>query len=1391
MSSSVPSNLIGNPAEIICKIDDIEVKSLIDTGSQITSVSRSFYDSHFSDIDLRDIKNILKVESAGGNDLPYDGYFECNISLPISESQNFNISVPVLVVPDTRYNKSVPLLVGTNILNYLSQFPEQPASHCLRTAVKALKLENRHLSKTQGIYAKLVATNDIEIKPFSGAVNFGKSTIVIPTCQQIALVQEVNESLPLVPGLVKISQGSNSIPFEIFNNTESSIHIAKGEHIGNLHRVSVEIQNSTESLEFLEAFDLSNVSEEEQPRLKSFLVENRDVFALNMQEMGCTDIVVHHIDLYDDTPFREKIRPVPPGLYSELKDYIAELLSAGVIKASKSPYCSNIVIARKKDNTIRLCSDMRRLNALTIPDSYSIPRVETLIDSLKGAKFFASLDLISGYHQVRMAEEDIEKTAFATPFGLFENDKMAMGLRNAQATFQRGMDRTLEGYIFKICAVYLDDIIVYGKTKEELYSNLQKVFDRLKQAGWRLKPKKCTFFRSEIPLLGFTVSADGVRCSDRHIQDVLDWAEPKDVHQLQMFLGLANFLRKFVPHFAEITSPLTKLLKGHTNKKKVKFKGKKCKIGDSEPAPWVFGEEQRAAFNALKQAITQPPCLAYPDFEKPFHMHCDGSLQGLGCALYQANDSGKLHPVAYGSRTLSQSEKNYSAHKLEFLALKWAVTTKFSYYLYGSKHPFKIFTDHNPLVYLTTTAKLDALGHRWLAELSSYHFEIFYKPGISHQDADSLSRKPDPLEREESSTRIISQEVFKELCNLVCNSEFSGVAEFSGILPTAVSVISNAITLNNVNIVNWAYEQQQDKDLRRVIDLVHKGVKLRDRQRRREPRGVMQLLSYWKRLVLEDHILYIKSQDHTGETFLRLVIPSHMQDQVLFMSHDELGHLGRDKTLSVAQERYFWIGLTKSVEDKIKSCRRCLCAKSPHLPDRAPLVSITTSRPLELVCIDFLGLEESKGKFINILVITDHFTNYAVAVPTKNQDAKTVAKVLIDNFVVHYGLFERLHSDQGGSFTGKVITHMCKLLNISQSRTSPYHPSGNGKCEKFNRSLLSMLRTLDPSKKTSWKDHVSYLVHSYNCCKHSSTGFSPYYLLFGRCPRLAVDIFLGRPEPKGSNSTASKIRANLEAAYKIASRAADTARARQSKDYNRKVRGNIIEIGDLVLVKNVGLKGKQKLADKWKDELHVVVSQPNTDIPVFNVRPENGTAERTLHRNMLLPLVLPWPERDVQSDDDEILNDDVSGSQSDVESDFEVRFLPDNLHGPQDDVVDIGEIMADNVSNVSFEVDLNTSVVLPVGETDSLESSPVPPVDAPLPSPPASPVRVDSPPLRRSARATRGQPPIRLGDYVCHSQTAEILSWQIKVAALLQLLPVFPLHHRDICHAIVYVISHS
>ena len=306
--------------------------------------------------------------------------------------------------------------------------------------------------------------------------------------------------------------------------------------------------------------------------------------------------------------------------------------------------------------------------------------------------------------------------------------------------------------------------------------------------------------------------------------------------------------------------------------------------------------------------------------------------------------------------------------------------------------------------------------------------------------------------------------------------------------------------------------------------------------------------------------------------------------------------------------------MTTDVQNKIKSCDRCLKRKS-SINVRSPLVSIHTFQPLELVCMDYLTLETSKGGHQNILVITDHFTKYAVAIPTRNQQQKQLLR--------HFSKM-LCHIMVSLCFESDLISEMCKLTGMTKSRTTSYHPMGNGICERFNRTLLNMLGTMDPDQKHDWKSHINALVHAYNCTKHSSTQHTPYFLMFGRHPKLPIDALFGIEQNEMFDSQSDfiqNLKTRLKQAYELASLEMQKAQKHQKKNYDKRLRAASLEVGDKVLVKIVKFDGKHKIADRWENEPYVIIKQPNKDIPVYTVKSENPNGlERTLHRNLLLPI---------------------------------------------------------------------------------------------------------------------------------------------------------------------------
>ena len=293
--------------------------------------------------------------------------------------------------------------------------------------------------------------------------------------------------------------------------------------------------------------------------------------------------------------------------------------------------------------------------------------------------------------------------------------------------------------------------------------------------------------------------------------------------------------------------------------------------------------------------------------------------------------------------------------------------------------------------------------------------------------------------------------------------------------------------------------------------------------------------------------------------------------------------------------------------------------------DKAPLLNIETSQPLELIHLDFLKIEPSKGNIENALVITDHFTRYAQAFPSKTQTVLATAKLLWNNFILHYGFPEKIITDQERNFESELIGHLCQLAGVQKLRTSSYHPQTNGQCERFNGTLINMLGTLTLEQKKDWKSHVPALEHAYNCTRNAATGYSPYFLLFGREPRLPVDVEFGlqrggqRGSP-GESSYISQLRRRLQFAYRKAKHMAQKQQARHRELYDLKCRGATLTMGDLVLVKQTAWKGRHKIQDRWESREYQVVDQPTPGIPVYTVKSLTGGQTKVLHRNLFLPL---------------------------------------------------------------------------------------------------------------------------------------------------------------------------
>ena len=530
-----------------------------------------------------------------------------------------------------------------------------------------------------------------------------------------------SDTLPaLVTGIPALSSGSE-LWIAVHNHRPEPLQLHSGQNIGVLEVVTLADTPTTSPTHPKKSCQPplpECLSPLQQQQLNELFHEFSDVFNRGEDDLGNTPLLEHAIETHGP-PLRQPYRRQNPAVRRVEMAQVQQMLSNNVIRPLNSPWASPVVMARKKDGSLRFCVDFRQFNAATTKDAHPLPRIDDLLDALHGAKWFSTLDLKSGYWQVPITEQDKAKTTFRTSSGqLFEFNQVPFGLCNAPATFSCLMDRVLAGLHWETCLFYLDDIIVFSSTWEEHLTRLRQVFKRLRHANLKLGADKCTFAAKEVNYLVHRVTEEGLLPDPSLLAAIRDIPPPKTPTEVRSFLGLAGYYWRYVKGFAAIAAPLLALTRKDT--------------------VFHWSEDCQTAFDRLKTLLTTSPITAFPDFSQAFCLYTDASTAGLGAILAQVWD-GKERIICCASRALNQAEKAYPATKLECLALVWAVA-KFRSYLMAM--PFEVFTDHYALQWLKTMCTGSALLHRWSAALEEYDFTVHHRPGKVQTHVDRLSRLP-------------------------------------------------------------------------------------------------------------------------------------------------------------------------------------------------------------------------------------------------------------------------------------------------------------------------------------------------------------------------------------------------------------------------------------------------------------------------------------------------------------------------------------------------------------------------------------------------------------------------------------------------------------------------
>ena len=741
----------------------------------------------------------------------------------------------------------------------------------------------------------------------------------------------------------------------------------------------------------------------------------------------------HEIELIPGTkpPAKAPYRMAPPEL-AELRKQLDELLEAGFIRPSKAPFGAPVLFQKKQDGSLRLCVDYRALNKVTVRNKYPIPLVADLFDQLGKAKYFSKLDLRSGYHQVRIAKGDEAKTTCVTRYGAFEFLVMPFGLTNAPATFCTLMNQVFHEYLDKFVVVYLDDIVVYSSTLKEHEQHLQLVFEKLRQNKLFVKREKCAFGQTTIKFLGHIVEEGRIRMDQDKVRAIQEWKTPTSLTELRSFLGLANYYRRFIMRYSEKVLPLTELLK-------------KTHI-------WEWTSQCQEAFEGMKKMLSEDPVLAMPDMLKPFEVQTDASDFALGGVLMQEG-----HPIAFESRKLSETERRYTAHEKELLAVLHCLRT-WRHYLLGSK--FVVKTDNTAVSHFLTQPKLNPRQARWQEHLAEFDFHLEYKTGKSNSVADALSRRTELA-------------VMKHLAHMSSSQ-----------LTTS---IRDKIRQNLM----------KDPQAIALINLAKQG-------------KTRQFLWEDDLLVANKYRLYVPKAGN-----LRKILLQECHDTLW------AGHPGWQRTLALLTQNYYWPKMEDEVRMYTKTCLICQQDKADRQKTAGLLQPLPVpSRPWESVSMDFITGLPRVGEHDAILVVVDRFSKYSTFIPMpKLSSSEDTAKAFFKNVVKYWGVPRSIVSDRDGRFLGTFWAELFRLLGSRLDMSTSYHPQTDGQTERFNSLLEEYLRHFISSSQKNWASLLDVAQFCFNSQRSSSTNKSPFEIVTGQQPLLPHSLegpYKGR-NPKAYN----------------------------------------------------------------------------------------------------------------------------------------------------------------------------------------------------------------------------------------------------------------------------------
>ena len=888
----------------------------------------------------------------------------------------------------------------------------------------------------------------------------------------------------------------------------------------------------------------------DDPRILALLDKHKDGIVDKTGLTGLAEKYGHRIELIDQNcTIYDRPRPLSPHEKKIFRAQTDKWLINDIIEPSTSRHNIRPTFVKKEEsNEWRVCLDLRLANKAIKRVRYPLPTQTDVFERMSNCKYFTKIDLKEAFLQIPIHPDSRELLAFETPWGKFQFKTMPYGMNNASEIFQKVMDQILREEIQKgTCSVFVDDVTVHTKGDADDHMNESDiVMSKIRQAGLKMKKDKLIVCATSIPLLGSIVDRQGIQVNPKRTQGIDKYPMPTNLKALKRFLGMTGYVRKYIKDYAKIAQPLTDLTRDYV--------------------PFVWTDKCTEAFQRLKQAMSEAPVLALPDFGLPFRLYADASGYSVGATLMQDAGEGE-RPIAYASKTLSKRERGWQTTEREAFALYWATQT-FSQYLKGVK--FTMVTDHKPITWLKTCKKPTPKVNRWILWLNEFDFDIEYQPGEEQFIADALSRI--------SPGRIVSTIRF-----------------------------ADALAWQPQDLIT---EQRNDPDIGMICQAIMDNTEQPDVKGSRSPRFKRMLTLYDRIRVNNQGYCVVRDQRNDADL---VILPKTRRGEIfhLFHSIPAAGHLSASRTLANIQAKFYWPGMSVDILNWCNSCIQCATVKVRPGRALAPCQPIEPpERPFQYISMDVntMPIPTPRGNK-HVLVITCLLTKWVEVYAMPNERADTICLHVID-WISRHGCPERLLTDQGRNFESNLFKGLCQDLNIQKQHTTAYHPAGNGGTERVNRDINDILAMFEQSRSGDWDLLLPQIIFAYRTAKHSSTGMSPFQAVYHFEPILPGRLVLGSnafPPLSNAFSNAQVMKVWRELRARIVN-----AQRGQKEQFDKRASEITFQPGDVVLLKK---HVRNKLNPRYRATF-TIVKQSNKSPVLWHIVSETGN-EQTVHANDL------------------------------------------------------------------------------------------------------------------------------------------------------------------------------